>query len=415
MISHLSLGYQSDQALNSGNYNSNTAADKSSVEPLTGEVLSKDIVEKALQSAPGYLKGFATAPDFNAKMNLAFGNNWNAEVASELVQEFTGGNFSNLPGIEILPSATLNGANGAFASVTNTIYLSQEFIAQNAGNPGAITSVLLEEIGHYIDSKINVLDAAGDEGEIFAATIQGKQLSEGELLALKAEDDTATITLDGKAIGIEMDNTLGSARNIGTLSGTQTFSDFVGTADTNDFYRFTLNSNSNFSLTLNGLSGNADVQLIQDVNNNGIINGNDVLQRSQNVGTTPDAISRTLNAGTYFALVYPISGVNTNYNLSLTANPVVSPPTVTISATDASAAETLTSQTPNPGQFTITRTGSTTTALTVNYSVGGTATNGSDYSSLTGSVVIPVGATSVTLPINVIDDTQVEGNESLTK
>jgi hypothetical protein len=163
------------------------------------------------------------------------------------------------------------------------------------------------------------------------------------------------------------------------------------------------------------LSGNADVQLIQDVNNNGIINGNDVLQRSQNVGTTPDAISRTLNAGTYFALVYPISGVNTNYNLSLTANPVVSPPTVTISATDASAAETLTSQTPNPGQFTITRTGSTTTALTVNYSVGGTATNGSDYSSLTGSVVIPVGATSVTLPINVIDDTQVEGNESLTK
>ncbi|MFB2981937.1 Calx-beta domain-containing protein [Microseira sp. BLCC-F43] len=87
-------------------------------------------------------------------------------------------------------------------------------------------------------------------------------------------------------------------------------------------------------------------------------------------------------------------------------------PTITISATDTSAAETLTGQTPNPGQFTITRTGSTATALTVNYSVGGTATNGSDYSSLTGSVVIPVGATSVTLPINVIDDSLVEGNET---
>lgn len=87
--------------------------------------------------------------------------------------------------------------------MTNTIYLSQEFIAQNAGNPEAIKSVLLEEIGHYIDSKINLADAAGDEGEIFAATVQGKTLSAGELQALKAEDDTAKIILGEKDILIE--------------------------------------------------------------------------------------------------------------------------------------------------------------------------------------------------------------------
>jgi pimeloyl-ACP methyl ester carboxylesterase len=136
-------------------------------------------------------------------MNLAFGNNWNNEVASKLVQDFGQGNFTALPGIEILPSAAINGANGAFASLTNTVYLSEEFIAQNAGNPEAITSVVLEEIGHYIDSKINTLDAAGDEGDIFSRLVQGKTISADEIVGLKAEDDTATITLDGKSILIE--------------------------------------------------------------------------------------------------------------------------------------------------------------------------------------------------------------------
>ncbi|WP_201788399.1 hypothetical protein, partial [Trichormus sp. NMC-1] len=53
-------------------------------------------------------------------------------------------------------------------------------------------------------------------------------------------------------------------------------------------------------------------------------------------------------------------------------------PTITISATDASAGETLTGQTVNPGRFMLTRTGNKTAPLTVSYSVAGTATNGTD-------------------------------------
>jgi surface antigen len=179
---------------------------KSSVDELTGEVLSNSnhpILEQALQSAQNNLKGLAKDADFNAKMNLAFGHDWNAEVFGNLVQEFAKGNFSQLPAIEILPSAAINGANGAFASVTNTIYLAKEFVEQNTGNPGAITSVLLEEIGHYIDSKVNVVDAAGDEGDIFARVVQGQTISAGELLELKGEDDTAIVTIGGKDISIE--------------------------------------------------------------------------------------------------------------------------------------------------------------------------------------------------------------------
>ena len=88
--------------------------------------------------------------------------------------------------------------------------------------------------------------------------------------------------------------------------------------------------------------------------------------------------------------------------------------TVSITATDANAAETLSTQTANNGTFTITRTGSTAAALTVSLAVTGTATNGTDYSRLPTTVTIPVGQTSVTLTLTPIDDTLSEGNETAT-
>ncbi|WP_315850168.1 Calx-beta domain-containing protein, partial [Novipirellula maiorica] len=63
--------------------------------------------------------------------------------------------------------------------------------------------------------------------------------------------------------------------------------------------------------------------------------------------------------------------------------------------------------------YTFTRTGATTSALTVNYSVSGTATSGSDFSALSGSVTIPAGQSSATVSVNPIDDTTVEPNETI--
>ncbi|MFN7900100.1 MAG: pre-peptidase C-terminal domain-containing protein [Synechococcaceae cyanobacterium] len=105
-------------------------------------------------------------------------------------------------------------------------------------------------------------------------------------------------------------NTLAAARNIGTLSSSQSFSDWVGSADTNDYYRFDLSQASNFALTLNGLSDNADVQLL---NTSGA-----QLAIANAAGSTAEAINSTLAAGTYYVRVYPSSG-NSTYNLSLTA------------------------------------------------------------------------------------------------
>ncbi|TAG18659.1 MAG: hypothetical protein EAZ39_11065, partial [Oscillatoriales cyanobacterium] len=99
--------------------------------------------------------------------------------------------------------AEINGALGAFAAATGKIYLSREFLAKNAGNVTAVAGVLLEEFGHFVDSQINTVDAIGDEGEIFSDLVQGKALSQGELAALKGEDDSAIVVLDGELRAIE--------------------------------------------------------------------------------------------------------------------------------------------------------------------------------------------------------------------
>ena len=94
--------------------------------------------------------------------------------------------------------------------------------------------------------------------------------------------------------------------------------------------------------------------------------------------------------------------------IQVTSNPGL--PTVTVGATDANAAE---AATPNTGTFTVSRTGSTAAALTVNYTVGGTATNGTDYTTIPTSVVIPAGSASATITVTPIDDTVSESNETV--
>jgi len=87
--------------------------------------------------------------------------------------------------------------------------------------------------------------------------------------------------------------------------------------------------------------------------------------------------------------------------------------TVSISASDAAAAETTTSQAANPGRFVISRTGPTTASLTVNLTIAGTATNGTDYNTIAKTVTIPAGATSANIDVTVRDDTAAEGAETV--
>lgn len=61
------------------------------------------------------------------------------------------------------------------------------------------------------------------------------------------------------------------------------------------------------------------------------------------------------------------------------------------------------SQSGRPGLFTVTRSGDTLQDLTVEYSIGGDAVNGSDYERLSGRVVIPAGESSQSIDVMPID------------
>ncbi|MBD2667439.1 polymorphic membrane protein [Richelia sinica FACHB-800] len=89
-------------------------------------------------------------------------------------------------------------------------------------------------------------------------------------------------------------------------------------------------------------------------------------------------------------------------------------PTITVTTTDAIAGETLATATPNPGVFTLTRTGSTASALTVNYTIGGTAINGTDYTFLNGTATFAVGSSTAVIVVSPIEDVNFEGNETVT-
>ena len=143
----------------------------------------------------------ALSPEYDEITGLAFGENYNQEVADSLRQSFAQGDLSQLPNIQIISSDILGNANGAYAEEIDTIFLSDQFVQSH--NTQEIAGVLTEEIGHYIDDRINTVDAAGDEGDIFSRLVQGESLSGADLALLKEEDDSGFINLNDRVIAVE--------------------------------------------------------------------------------------------------------------------------------------------------------------------------------------------------------------------
>ena len=101
-------------------------------------------------------------------------------------------------------------------------------------------------------------------------------------------------------------------------------------------------------------------------------------------------------------------------NVTVTANYIDDLPVVSVAATDATATEPTTDTTASDkGAFRISRTGSTTNALTVYFSVGGTATSGTDYTAIGTSATIPAGSDHVDVTVTPKYDTASDSNETV--
>ncbi|MEQ9009498.1 MAG: hypothetical protein RLP12_16575, partial [Ekhidna sp.] len=167
---------------------------------LKSSANSSLITEQMSQVIKQAVQQFTTDSEFESKMALAFGED---NDYSSLKTAWQSGEFNAFPSIEIRTGAELNNANAAYAGATNTIYFSEEFLHQYAHDSQAITSVLLEEFGHYVDFQVNDTDSPGDEGRLFAATVLGQNLDSSTLDALKQEDDSTVLNLDNSNIIVE--------------------------------------------------------------------------------------------------------------------------------------------------------------------------------------------------------------------
>jgi hypothetical protein len=85
-----------------------------------------------------------------------------------------------------------------------------------------------------------------------------------------------------------------------------------------------------------------------------------------------------------------------------------SEPFVTITATDPMALEGT-----STGAFTLIRNGDTSSALTVDLGIGGSASNGVDYAQITNEVTIPAGYLAIDIAVTPIVDTTDRGNKTV--
>ena len=255
-IQNSGLGFSVSNGVDTSNFGVNPLQD------LFGIVKSK------LQQA-------ASNPSIFAEV---FGDKANTVEFQSVIGQWQVGVFSQLPTVQVVSAADMNGADGAYASSTQKIYLSDADFGIGAPPQDvilAIAKTLTEEIGHFLDSKVGE-DTVGDEGERFASSVFDVQLSSDELSRINNENDYGFITVGGQSIAVEFSS------NTFTYGGR-----------TYQWTNYTIKSGDSLSAiaqrTLGDGSANA-FNLIARQNgipNPNIINANRVIQVPQLFNPTP--------------------------------------------------------------------------------------------------------------------------------
>ena len=115
-----------------------------------------------------------------------------------------------------------------------------------------------------------------------------------------------------------------------SISSTTQINDRVSRNNASDLYRFNLASHSDFRLKLRSSGQGSNVQLLQDLNQNGMAEANEILRsttaRSARLRAKQEGnLDAPLEAGTYFIRVSANSKSASNYRLSLTSTPSAAP------------------------------------------------------------------------------------------
>ena len=141
------------------------------------------------------LAEFAALPNALDSMTAIFGAS--ADVAS-WVEKWGSGQPGRTLAVRLCPARSLSGRAGAYVRQSDTLLLATELLSADTP-PGLRLRVLLEEYGHALDARMNVVETPGDEGAAFAHAVLGWPPEPAH-----ARDDYAALWLDGALVGAEL-------------------------------------------------------------------------------------------------------------------------------------------------------------------------------------------------------------------
>ncbi len=157
-----------------------------------------------------------------------------------------------------------------------------------------------------------------------------------------------------------------------------------------------------------------DVEDILDRDENKVFQSADFYKYVNGVGTitltrTSATPSLVLQTGRYYFAVANRAGGAAPYRLTFSMSPAPAPAVIQFGAPSFNASESAGS-----AKITVTRTGNTSTPVSVVYSTGGgTASSRADYTTARGTLSFAAGETSKSFNILITDDSLVEGGETV--
>ena len=189
-----------------------------------------------------------------------------------------------------------SGVGGGYFAVNGVPQTAQQNMTVSAANLSAVT---------YVGGA-----TAGSETE-WAQAFDGKDWSVWQRLSIATVSQGAGGMVASDSSVDTAGDTPVTARVVTLGSNPVTISETVGGTDVADLYSFTLPAAGTVQLDLAGIAVNVDLQLLD-------FTGANVLAQSAQTLNLPEALTRSLAAGTYYANVTPVAGARTSYELTMT-------------------------------------------------------------------------------------------------
>ena len=291
--------------------------------------------------------------------------------------EFAYGTFtvSDPDGLADIQSITINGTTIPIGSLQGAVI---------HGTNGDLTITSYNSttgVAEYTyELKTPATDGPGTEADVFQLTISdGTDTSAPATITFEIDDDVPTAVIDNNII---LENTTTIEGNVlaNDLPGADTPATFVSWNSTAATYgTFIDTGNGTYTYVLD----NANPAV------HGLAAGQSLTENLSYTMQDADGDQSTT------ILTITIEGTN-DQKVSIAVDPA------------AVAEDGTTNLT-----YTVTLDHPSTTATVVNYTLGGTATPGTDYASVTGTLTIAAGSTTGTIVVDPTDDITYEGNETV--